>query len=109
MEKGNAAIQTPTTHDIEDAVALFAVSTVLTRLDVLERAVSTTIYTHTSMTLQDISGFSALNEFFSQQGGDGLGTMMSLVNMYFQQVRRIVADSASPSSLLIRGLLPADD
>ena len=36
---------------------------------------------------QDISGFSALNEFFSQQGGDGLGTMMSLVNMYFQQVR----------------------
>lgn len=37
--------------------------------------------------MQDISGFSALNEFFSQQGGDGLGTMMSLVNMYFQQVR----------------------
>ena len=36
---------------------------------------------------QDISGFSALNEFFSQQGGDGLSTMMSLVNMYFQQVR----------------------
>ena len=36
---------------------------------------------------QDISGFSALNEFFSQQGGDGLGTLMSLVNMYFQQVR----------------------
>ena len=37
--------------------------------------------------MQDISGFSALNEFFSQQGGDGLGSMMSLVNMYFQQVR----------------------
>lgn len=40
---------------------------------------------------QDISGFSALNEFFSQQGGDGLGTMMSLVNMYFQQMIKITS------------------
>ena len=41
---------------------------------------------HCHPLLQDISGFSALNEHFSQQGGEGLGHMMSLVNMYFQQV-----------------------
>ena len=40
---------------------------------------------------QDISGFSALNEHFAQQGGDGLGQMMSLVNMYFQQMIKITA------------------
>lgn len=44
---------------------------------------------------QDISGFSALNEHFAQQGGEGLGQMMSLVNMYFQQVLHCMAKCPS--------------
>tara|TARA_B110001452_G_scaffold161034_1_gene134039 strand:- start:557 stop:4195 length:3639 start_codon:yes stop_codon:yes gene_type:complete len=38
---------------------------------------------------QDISGFSQLNEYFAQLGGVGLGKMMALVNVYFQQMIKI--------------------
>ena len=43
--------------------------------------------TETRGALQDISGFSRLNERFAKEGGEGFGKMMSLINMYFQQVR----------------------
>ena len=56
---------------------------------------------------QDISGFSALNEHFAQQGGDGLGQMMSLVNMYFQQMIKITSafggDGAPPAVARVEG------
>ncbi|KAL1525790.1 hypothetical protein AB1Y20_020631 [Prymnesium parvum] len=38
----------------------------------------------------DISGFSKLNERFATQGGEGFGRMMSLINMYFQQMIKII-------------------
>ena len=52
----------------------------------LARTVKADVRAGSVFASQDISGFSALNEHFAQQGGEGLGCMMNLVNMYFQQV-----------------------
>ena len=82
MEQSGAAITPPTTHQYE-GIALFAVSC----LQPCELTFKNAEARRLCALTQDISGFSALNEHFAQDGGEGLGSMMSLVNMYFQQVR----------------------
>ena len=110
---GDASIEPPTTRDYQ-AVALFAVnvasSSPLTCISCGRRAFAPSsaaslpllllrstsanaplTLSHPPTLAQDISGFSALNEHFAKDGGDGLGQMMSLVNMYFQQMIKITS------------------
>ena len=88
MDEAKANIEPPTTHEYS-AVALFAVH-IMPKLT-LGHARTHPCIDWGRWGAQDISGFSALNEHFAQQGGDGLGQMMSLVNMYFQQMIKITA------------------
>jgi hypothetical protein len=90
MDDDQTAIEPPTAHE-HKAVALFAVrDTALCYrpTGVCHRGKRSCVRIAHA---QDISGFSALNEHFAKQGGDGLGQMMSLVNMYFQQMIKITS------------------